>query len=150
MLLVNTAVDRFTLTVRAMTERFPYYAKTAEYEEMDGVAEELREIVRSIDEEAAVPGCYWPAFIDNVQDGISRQKTSWPGRWGRVRRPVPVVIETKQDAQIGLERMLYDRYPEAQAANGGFNTKAPVIETHPIYETYMRAAQEYLAALEGG
>src|SRR5450759_2103690 len=35
MLLVNTTVDQFALTVRAMTERFPYYAKTAEYEEMD-------------------------------------------------------------------------------------------------------------------
>jgi SUKH-4 immunity protein len=69
MLLVNTTVDQFTLTVRAVTERFPYYAKTAEYEEMDRIAEELREIVRSIDEKAAVPGCYWPAFIDDVQDG---------------------------------------------------------------------------------
>lgn len=69
MLLVNTTVDQFTLTVRAMTERFPYYAKTAEYEEMDRIAEELRGIVRSIDEKAAVPGCYWSAFIDDVQDG---------------------------------------------------------------------------------
>lgn len=46
--------------------------------------------------------------------------------------------------------MLYDRYPEARAANGGFNIKAPVVETNPMYETYMQAARDYLAAQEGG
>jgi hypothetical protein len=45
--------------------------------------------------------------------------------------------------------MLYDQYPEAQAANGGFNKYAPVAETNPKYETYMQAAQDFLAALEG-
>jgi hypothetical protein len=54
------------------------------------------------------------------------------------------------NTQVDLERMLYDRYPEAQAANGGFNKYAPVSETNPMYDTYMQAAQNYLVALEGG
>jgi SUKH-4 immunity protein len=68
-ILVNTTVALFTLTVRALIERFPYYAKDADDEEIDSVAEELREIIRSIDAEAAVPGSYWPAFVDDVQMG---------------------------------------------------------------------------------
>jgi SUKH-4 immunity protein len=67
--LVNTTVALFTLTVRALIERFPYYAKDAEDEEIDSVAEELREIIRSIDAKAAVPGNYWPTFVDDVQMG---------------------------------------------------------------------------------
>jgi hypothetical protein len=70
-ILVNATADTFTSTVKAMIGRFPYYAKDAGYEEIDRVAEELREIIRSIDEKAAVPGCYWPAFVDDVQMGAS-------------------------------------------------------------------------------
>ena len=68
-ILVNATADTFTSTVQAMIGRFPYYAKDTGYEEIDKVAEELREIIRSIDEKAAVPGCYWPAFADDVQMG---------------------------------------------------------------------------------
>jgi hypothetical protein len=52
--------------------------------------------------------------------------------------------------KVGLEQMLYDRYPEAQKANGGLNIHAPVAETNRMYDTYMQAAQDYLSALEGG
>jgi hypothetical protein len=68
-ILVNATADTFTSTVQAMIGRFPYYAKDADYEEIDTVAEELRELIRSIDAKAAVPGCYWPAFVDDVQMG---------------------------------------------------------------------------------
>lgn len=68
-ILVNTTIDMFTRTVKALFERFPYYAKEAEWAEIDSVCAELREIVRSIDPEAAVPGCYWPGFVDDVQMG---------------------------------------------------------------------------------
>ncbi len=68
-ILVNTTAGTFTATVQAMIGRFPYYAKDAGYEEIDRVAEELRELIRSIDEKAAVPGCYWPALVDDVQMG---------------------------------------------------------------------------------
>ena len=54
------------------------------------------------------------------------------------------------NTQVGLEQMLYERYPEAQVANGGFNIRAPVDARNPMYNTYMQAAQDYLAALEGG
>jgi hypothetical protein len=68
-ILINTAVDLFTATVRGMFERFPYYGKNAEWTEIDSACAELREIVRSIDAAAAVPGCYWPGFVDDVQMG---------------------------------------------------------------------------------
>jgi hypothetical protein len=68
-ILVNAAVDLFTGTVRGLFERFPYYGKNAEWAEIDSTCAELREIVRSIDPAAAAPGCYWPAFVDDVQMG---------------------------------------------------------------------------------
>jgi hypothetical protein len=54
------------------------------------------------------------------------------------------------NTQVGLEQTLYERYPEAQVANGGFNKYAPVSEENRMYDTYMQAAQDYLTALEGG
>jgi len=54
------------------------------------------------------------------------------------------------NTQVGLEQRLYERYPEAQVANGGFNKYAPASEANPMYDAYMQAAQDYLAALEGG
>lgn len=68
-ILVNTTIDMFTRTVRALFQRFPYYEKGAEWAEIDSVCAELREIVRSIDPEAAAPGCYWPGFVDDVRMG---------------------------------------------------------------------------------
>ena len=68
-ILVNTTAKLFTQTVHALIDRFPYYAKAAGYEEVDTVSEALRGMIRSIDPEAAVPGCYWPSFVDDVQMG---------------------------------------------------------------------------------
>lgn len=86
------------------------------------------------------------------------ERRSWPS--GRLRtRVLPELskfrfqVEYRTNdfnTQVGLEQMLYDRYPEAQTANGGFNIRAPVAETNRMYDTYMRAAQDYSAALEGG
>lgn len=67
--LVNTTVELFTRTIRALIGRFPYYPKDAEYDQIDSVCEELREIIRSVDPEASVPGSYWPGFVDDVQMG---------------------------------------------------------------------------------
>jgi hypothetical protein len=44
-ILINTAVDLFTATVRGLFERFPYYGKNAEWTEIDSACAELREIV---------------------------------------------------------------------------------------------------------
>lgn len=67
--LVNATVMLFSRTVQALIERFPYHAKDAENEELDAVSDELRGIIRSIDPEAAAPGCYWPSFVDDVRMG---------------------------------------------------------------------------------
>jgi hypothetical protein len=53
------------------------------------------------------------------------------------------------NTRAGLEQILYERYPEAQLANGGFNERAPIGETNPMYDIYMQAAQAYLEGLEG-
>lgn len=68
-ILDNATAMLFTRTVHALIDRFPYHAKDAGYEEVDAVSEELRGIIRSIDPKAAVPGCYWPSFVDDVQMG---------------------------------------------------------------------------------
>jgi len=67
--LVNATAILFTQTVQALIGRFPYHAKDAENQELDAVSAELREIIRSIDPEAAVLGRYWPSFVDDVQMG---------------------------------------------------------------------------------
>jgi hypothetical protein len=50
-----------------MIEQFPYYSKDVEYEEINLVSEQLLEIIRSIDAEAAKPDRYWLTFVDDVQ-----------------------------------------------------------------------------------
>jgi hypothetical protein len=84
--LINTRPVLFTQTVRALVERFPYYSRNAGYDEIDAVAKELRNIIRSIDPEAAVPGNYWPGFVDDVQMGdfSTDDVLEWesrPGPW---------------------------------------------------------------------
>jgi RHS repeat-associated protein len=52
--------------------------------------------------------------------------------------------------QRGLEQMLYDQYPGAQAANGGYNMIRGISPLNPNGPVYMRAAYDYLARLTGG
>jgi hypothetical protein len=68
-LFVNTSVEQFTQTVKAMIDRFPYYGQQATDDKIDRVAEELLEIIRTIDSEAAVPNRYWSTFVDDVKMG---------------------------------------------------------------------------------
>jgi hypothetical protein len=51
--------------------------------------------------------------------------------------------------RLGLEQMLYDRYPAAQLENGGFNKYWPVALSNPYLPIYMQAAQAFLDA-QGG
>lgn len=44
--------------------------------------------------------------------------------------------------------MLYEKYPEAQSANGGFNKYRAVDVTKDYYQTYRQAALDYLARQE--
>lgn len=51
---------------------------------------------------------------------------------------------------MGLEQMLYERYPQAQVANGGYNVYRAVDSVSSDYQRYMQAARDYLARQEGG
>jgi len=66
---INTSLGQFTRTVRAVISRFPYYDNDSDEDEISGVANELTDIVRSIDPEAVVPDRYWSTFIDDVEIG---------------------------------------------------------------------------------
>ncbi|MGH3222726.1 MAG: SUKH-4 family immunity protein [Streptosporangiaceae bacterium] len=68
-LFVNTSIEQFVRTVRAIINRFPYYDSDADEYEIQTVANELREIIRHIDLEAAVPDRYWSTFVDDVEIG---------------------------------------------------------------------------------
>jgi len=52
--------------------------------------------------------------------------------------------------QRGLEQTLYDRYPGAQAANGGFNYIRGISLSNPSLPSYMQAAQDFPAGLGSG
>jgi hypothetical protein len=52
--------------------------------------------------------------------------------------------------QRGLEQMLYDQYPGAQAANGGYNMIRRISPLNPNRPAYMQAAYDYLKQLTGG
>ncbi|MHB1594941.1 MAG: hypothetical protein ACYCO9_14210 [Streptosporangiaceae bacterium] len=52
--------------------------------------------------------------------------------------------------QRGLEQILYDRYPGAQAANGGYNMIRGISPLNPRGPGYMQAAYDFLGRLEGG
>lgn len=66
---VNKSTEKFTLTVKAVIDRFPYYGQDATDEEIQDVARELRDIIKHIDSEATVPDRYWSTFIDDVEIG---------------------------------------------------------------------------------
>lgn len=46
--------------------------------------------------------------------------------------------------QRGLEQMLYDRYPGAQAANGGFNKIRGISRSNPNLDVYMQSGWGFL------
>jgi hypothetical protein len=46
--------------------------------------------------------------------------------------------------QRGLEQVLYDQYPGAQAANGGFNKIRAIGPSNPNLPSYMQSAWDFL------
>jgi hypothetical protein len=52
--------------------------------------------------------------------------------------------------QRGLERMLYEQYPEAQGANGGYNMIRGISPESPSGPGYLQSAMDYLRRLLGG
>jgi SUKH-4 immunity protein len=69
LLFVNTSIDQFTHTVKAVISRFPYYDHDATDEEIQAAATDLREIIRFIDSAAMAPDRYWSTFADDVEIG---------------------------------------------------------------------------------
>ena len=47
----------------------------------------------------------------------------------------------------GLEQVLYDRYPGAQVANGGFNRIRGISPSNPNLPSYMQSAWDFLERL---
>lgn len=45
--------------------------------------------------------------------------------------------------------MLYKQYPEAQAANGGYNMIRGISPQNPNLDYYMQSASDYLSRLGG-
>jgi RHS repeat-associated protein len=52
--------------------------------------------------------------------------------------------------QRGLEQALYDRYPEAQSANGGFNKIRAISLSNPNLPFYIESANQYLNSIGRG
>ena len=51
--------------------------------------------------------------------------------------------------QRGLENVLYNAHPEAQAANGGYNMIRAISPSNPNLGKYLQAAADYLSGLMG-
>lgn len=52
-------------------------------------------------------------------------------------------------SSAGWEQVLYDRYPGAQAANGGYNMIRGIIPGNPNGPGYVQAAENYLTESGG-
>jgi hypothetical protein len=72
--LVNTSVQKFVETSRAVSARYPYYDRTAfdtdaGYAAVERVHDELVTMIDDIDGEAGVPDRFWSTFADDVMIG---------------------------------------------------------------------------------
>ena len=68
-LFVNTSVEKFTQTVKAVIDQFPYYDTDASDEEIRTASDQVLDAVKKIDPEAAVPDRYWSTFVDDMRNG---------------------------------------------------------------------------------
>jgi hypothetical protein len=66
---VNTSIEKFVLTAKAVIDRFPYHDQDATDGEIEVAAADLRDIIRHIDPPAMVPDRYWSTFADDVENG---------------------------------------------------------------------------------
>jgi hypothetical protein len=69
LLFVNTSIEQFKQTIKAVVDRFPYYGQDATNEEIEAAAADLRDIIRRIDSAAIIPDRYWSTFADDVELG---------------------------------------------------------------------------------
>lgn len=69
LLFVNTSIEQFALTVKAVVGRFPYYNESATDEEIEAAAADVKGMIRRIDPAAVVPDRYWSTFVDDMEMG---------------------------------------------------------------------------------
>lgn len=67
LLFINTSIEKFVLTVKAVIDRFPYYEEDAADEEVEAAAADVRAIIERIDPAAVVPDRYWSTFVDDME-----------------------------------------------------------------------------------
>jgi hypothetical protein len=85
---INTEVGKFTETARLLAERFPYGISHDWLEEAGEAAAVMREIIRSIDAEAAVPGAYWADYPDEVAGWLYSLEEVQRWQQGRLSPPL--------------------------------------------------------------
>jgi hypothetical protein len=66
---VNDNIQLFRGCVRAVIERFPFYNVSAESEEYQEVADDIRNIINEIDASALMNDGFWQTFTDDVEIG---------------------------------------------------------------------------------
>lgn len=80
-------------------------------------------------------------------DGLRREAAHFNGPvLGEYRFNVEYRTDVYAE-QRGLEQVLYDRYPGAQAANGGFNRIRGISPSNPNLPTHMQSAWDFLEPL---
>jgi hypothetical protein len=66
---VNSHLDLFAGSVRAVIDRFPFYDLDADLEERERIAAELRAVLHSIDSSALDANGFWTTFLDDLTIG---------------------------------------------------------------------------------
>jgi hypothetical protein len=66
---VNTSLERFVATARAVHDRFPFYARGASDDDMDAAADDLLRVIGAIDPPAARVDQFWSTLVDDVRMG---------------------------------------------------------------------------------
>lgn len=97
---VNATPGRFTETARILAQEFPY-GTSGELEESPIAAGRMREIIRSVDSDAAAPGSYWPDYADEVDGWMYGMDEIM--EWYRKRQPIPPVADFSDPRQSGIE-----------------------------------------------
>jgi hypothetical protein len=66
---VNSTLASFVASVRAVTDRFPFYSRSGSDADFDAAARDVARIVASVDPAAIDPDTFWATFVDDVAIG---------------------------------------------------------------------------------
>ena len=67
--IVNSTLDQFTSTVRAVIDMFPFYSDDSELEQRMEVAASISAAIGRLDAAALDPDGFWGTFLDDVVNG---------------------------------------------------------------------------------